>query len=159
IPVLGCSTVVRIAEYLRQSGIEEVSVFNSQSQAGTPTPFADVESLAWSGAARRLGDYGQDGMQTVLVIRAGAYVECDLGSFISQHRDYGCPVSRAVDEDGPLELWAIDLSRFGAEKDLLSALASESATECEIAGYVNRLREPQDFRRLATDVLTGKCKM
>ena len=159
IPVLGCSTAARTVEYLRQSGIEEVSVFGGLSHAATPTPFADIESYAWRSAAKRVGDYRQDGLETLLILRASAYVECDLASLIGQHRDFGYAATRALNQDGALEIWAIDVRRFAVEEDLFSALASANVAECEIAGYVNRLQGPEDFRRLTTDLLTGKCKM
>lgn len=158
IPVLGGSTVARTVEYLRQSGIEEVSVFGGLSHAGT-TPFADLESHAWRSAATRVRDYRQDGLETLLISRASAYVEFDLASFIGQHHDFGYAATQALDQDGALEIWAIDVRRFAVEEDLFSALSSADVAECEIAGYVNRLQGPEDFRRLAADLLTGKCKM
>lgn len=144
VPLLGCSSVLRSVEYLRQSGIEEVSLFGAQSNAAM--------------AANQLHQYQQSGIETLLVVHMTAYVECDLASLIRQHRQEGRAITRAVDQDGALDVWAIDLSRFDGADDLLSTLASANVGHCEIAGYVNRLETPQDFRRMATDVLTGKCK-
>ena len=158
IPVLGCTTVVRTVDQLRHSGIDEVSVFGGRSQSITGS-YADIEAHAWRTAATQLRDYREDGLETVFVQRTGAYVECDVASFIGQHQQEGQSVTRAVDKDGPLEIWAVDLRRFDDTEDLFSALAVANAAECEIAGYVNRLQDPQDLRRLATDLLTGKCRM
>jgi hypothetical protein len=135
---------VRSIEYLRQSGIEEVSLFGAQSH-GTISN-------------NQLDEHYQNGIKTLLVVRTGAYVECDLASFIGQHQQECRAITRAVDQDGALDMWAIDLSRFEAADDLLSTLASANAGQCEITGYINRLETPQDFRRMATDVLTGRCK-
>jgi hypothetical protein len=160
IPVLGCSTVVRTVEYLRQNGIDEVCVLGGRSHGTLAGSCADVESHAWRSAATQLRDYREDGLEMVLVLRTGAYVECDLASFIGQHQQEGPAVTRAVGQDGPLDVWVADIGRINDDEgDLFSALTSAKAAECETSGYVNRLRSPQDLRRLATDLMTGKCKM
>lgn len=144
VPVLGCSSVVRTVEYLRRGGIHEVALFGGPSNGAL--------------AANQLREYRQDGLETLLIVRASAYVECDLAPFIGQHRQEGRTITRAVDHDGVLDIWAIDLCRFDGTDDPLSGLESANVGHCEITGYVNRLETPQDFRRMATDVLTGKCK-
>jgi hypothetical protein len=159
IPVLGCSSVARTVEYLRHSGIEEVSLFGGQSHTIPSATLLETERHAWRSAAEKLHDYCEGGLGTVLVMRPGAYAECDLAAFIGQHRDEGQLITRAVDRDGVLDIWAIDSSRFEGTDDLLATLTSSNIGHCEMSGYVNRLRTPEDFRRMVTDLLTGKCKM
>ena len=159
VPVLGCSSVARTVEYLRQSGIEEVSLFSGQSPASTATTLSETERHAWRSAAEKLRDYCESGLSTVLVMRPGAYAECDLAAFIGQHQDEGQVITRAVDREGVLDIWAIDSSRFQDTDDLLATLTSTDIGHCEMSGYINRLRTPEDFRRMVTDLLTGKCKM
>jgi len=158
VPVLGSSSVVRTVEYLRQSGIQEVALLGGQSHGTATTGFAEIQGQTIRNAASHLREYRKNGLEALLVVRAGAYVECDLASFIGQHQQEGRAITRAVDEHGVLDIWTIDLRRFRDSDDLLTALGSANEGHCEITGYVNRLETPQDFRRMATDVITGKCK-
>lgn len=157
VPMLGCSTVARTVDHLRRTGIDEISVFGGRSQGKIPVG-VDVEGQAWQSADRQLRIYREDGLETVLIVRVGAYVETDLAALVSQHRHEGQSVTRAADREGVLDLWAVDMQSFDAGDDLFSALAETAAAECEVDGYVNRLYTPHDFRRLASDLLTGKCK-
>jgi len=159
IPVIGCSTIVRTVEYLRQSGIDEISVFGGRSRGplASSAP-SDSEAEAWRSAARQLIAYRDDGLETVLLICASGYVELDLEGLVAQHRKERNVVSRAADRDGALDVWVIDSHRFGVDTDL-STLGSSSIPLFEFQGYINRLQGPQDVRRLAADLLTGKCRM
>lgn len=157
VPMLGCSTIARTVDHLRRNGIREISVFGGRSQGKIPVG-VDIEGEAWQSAARQLRICREDGLQTVLILRVGAYVEADLAALVCQHRQEGQAVTRAADQEGVLDLWAVDMQSFDGGDDLFSALAETAAAECEVDGYVNRLYSPHDFRRLASDLLTGKCK-
>ncbi len=158
VPMLGCTTVARTVDHLRQNGINEISVFGGRSHGSIPAGVVDVESHAWQSAGRQLRIYREDGFETVLIVRVGAYVETDLSALVGQHRRDRLAVTRAADQEGVLDLWAVDVQTFDAGDDLFSALAETNVTEFEITGYVNRLYSPHDFRRLTSDLLTGKCK-
>ena len=160
VPLLGCTTVARTVDYLRQSGVEEISVFGGRSHGAmaSTSGLVDVENHAWLSAGKQLRIYREDGLETVLIVRVGSYVEGDLAAFIGQHRQDGHAVTRAVDQDGSLDIWALNLRSFDAGDDFFSSLAVANASECEIDGYINRLYTPHDFRKLASDLLTGKCK-
>lgn len=158
VPLLGCTTVARTVDYIRHSGIDEISVFGGRSHGAMATSVIDVESHAWQSAIKQLRIYREDGLETLLIVRVGAYVECDLAAFVGQHRQDRKAVTRASDQDGVLDFWALDLNRFDDGDDLFSSLAVASVSECEITGYVNRLYSPHDFRRFASDLLAGQCK-
>jgi len=158
VSVLGSSSVVRTGEYLRQSGFQEVAMLGGRSHCTVTASLAEIQDQTWRKAANQLREYHQNGLETLLIIRADAYVECDLALFIAHHQQEGRAITRAVDQEGVLDMWAIDLSRFEGTDDLLSTLASANEGHCEITGYVNRLETPQDFRRMATDLMTRKCK-
>jgi len=164
VPILGCSTIVRTVDYLKQNGVDEVSVFGGRSRglvvgSNLPGVQSDFASDAWKAAAKQLRIYREDGLETVLILDAGAYVECELASFIGQHRQEGNVLTRAIDRRGTLDYWAVDSQRFKAGEDLLATLEGVNFGECEVGGYANRLQTPHDLRRLAVDLMGGKCRM
>ena len=158
VPVLGSTSVARTVEHLRRSGIQEISVFGGRSLGSIPAGVVDLEAHAWQSAEKQLRIYRDDGIETLLIVRVGAYVECDLAAFVTQHGQEGQALTRAVDQDGVLDLWAIEVQRFESGEDLYSTLQFTNAVECPVTGYVNRLHTPHQFRRLASDLLTRKCK-
>jgi len=164
VPILGCSTIVRTVDYLKQNGVDEVSVFGGRSRGPVAGPNActaqnDAAKDAWRAASRQLNIYRQDGLETVLILNTVEYVECELASFIGQHRQQENVVTRAIDREGTLDCWAVDPQRFAGEENLVAALDGVNFGECEISGYANRLQTPYDLRRLAADLLGGKCRM
>lgn len=163
VPLLGCSTIVRTVEFLRRSGLSEVSVFSGQSRVGSRRkPFASEysEEEAWLSAASQLQRFREDGLEAVLIIRTGAYVECELSPLFGYHRQHGEAITRGFDTSGGLDLWVVDPKRFdGTEQLNARNLRDAISAECEVGGYVNRLQGPQDLRRMATDIMSAKCKM
>ena len=158
VPLLGCTTVARTVDNLRQTGIHEISVFGGRSHGNMHPGVVDVESYAWQSAGKQLRNYREDGLETILILRVGAYVEADFAAFIGQHRQEGQAVTRGGDQEGPLDVWAVDLGSFEIADDPFSALSEANVVDSETSGYVNRLYSPHDFRRLASDLMTGKCK-
>lgn len=157
ISIVGCSTVVRTVGYLKQSGVEEVSVVGGRARGAMAVVSVDGEAEAWSAAGRQVRAYREDGIEAVLLIRASGYFEFDVAALVAQHQQEGVPVLRAADRDGVLDVWVIDPSSFD-DANLISNLETAPVSECA-AGYFNRLLGPQDLRRLAADLLTGKCRM
>ena len=160
--VLGCSTIVRTVEYLRRSGVDEVSVFGNRRGASrgsddTQAPYPDEQ--AWKNAATQLRRYQEDGCEAVLVTRTGAYIECDLARLLEQHHEYGEPITRTFDKEGALDLWIVDPNRLDDSGELLATLRAAQTADCEVGGYVNRLLGAGDLRRLAADILSSRCRV
>ena len=104
-------------------------------------------------------DFACQGIEEVLIIDCGPYVEIDVNEVVSFHREHDKTVTRALTDDGPLDLWVLDLSHFNPGEDLRRLLREASPTYYELRGYVNRLRGPQDFRRLVIDSFTTRCRL
>ena len=106
-----------------------------------------------------LKQQAQGGTDKLLLIRLGAYVEFDLDDLLQFHIESGGPVTRVHDHEGPLDMWMIDVGSacssagFGrlAIGDLGSGIPYLSK------GYVNRLKDARDLRRLVVDAFLGRC--
>lgn len=158
VPVLGCSTVARTIESMRRAGITDISILGTNvwsEKAG----LISSEAQAWRIAADELKVCKEKGLDAVVIMRMGQYVECEWPSLLEQHGGYGETVTRAFDQEGALDLWVVDPCRFCADENLPAALKSAKAVECGVGGYVNRLRGARDLRRLASDMLSLRCRV
>jgi hypothetical protein len=163
--VLGRSVLDRTLDRLHIFGIDHVTVISEDgmcrwSQSG---PFTDKLRNpggfwpAWNGVVSR---YLNHGMETLLLVRMGPYVEADISDFLRFHREVGTPLTQAHHSQGPLDLVAVDAKQLrNAEHSFrasLSAMIGERQ-EYRFNGYVNALADPADFRRLVEDGLRGRC--
>jgi carbonic anhydrase/acetyltransferase-like protein (isoleucine patch superfamily) len=158
VSVLGCSTVTRTVESMRRAGFTDISVLGTNpwnARVGS----VSGEERAWRIAAEELDIRKEKNLGAVLIMRTGQYVECEWPLLIEQHRGYGEAVTRAFDREGALDLWVVDPCRFRAEENLLAALRAAKAAECAVGGYVNRLQGARDLRRLASDMLSLRCRV
>ncbi len=158
VEVLGRSVVDRMIDQLRRVGVEVISIVRGTSGTDSAAT-SDAGSLpdAWSSATEQIRGFGERGADAVLVIRAVAYVDFDLKEAIQFHREQRFGLTRAADKDGPLDLWIIDPASMVDGVDILGTLESAEASRYVVRGYVNRLEQPRDLRRLAVDGLTSRC--
>jgi NDP-sugar pyrophosphorylase family protein len=167
VEVLGRSALWRVMDELRRNEVDTISLFAD----ATITPSnAGVDALSnvklrsmedpWGAAAQQLAANAGTESETVLVMRASAYVEFDLLSdFLQSHREQGKAVTRAFNDDGPLDAWIVDSVRFAEGEDLLTVLRNPHPARYWLRGYVNRLEHPRDLRRLVVDGLTSRCRL
>ena len=147
----------------RSAGIDEVSIFGERKHETRHSGQLNVayvdEEEQWRSAARQLGIYREQGFEAVLIIRTGAYIECEFATLLEEHRQHGGGVTRVFDQKGPLDFWIVDPRRFDESDGILTQLQNAEAADCALGGYVNRLESVHDLRRLATDILTMRCRL
>jgi len=166
VEVLGRSALGRVMDELRRNEVDTISVFADAtiaSNAGVDA-FSNVTLHStedpWGAAAQQLAADAGTESEAVLVMRASAYVEFDLLSdFLQSHREQGNAVTRAFNNDGPLDVWMVDSVRFAEGEDLLTALRNPHPARYWVRGYMNRLEHPRDLRRLVVDALTSRCRL
>lgn len=164
VEVLGRSVIERLIDELQRGGVEKTSVYQGIAESSSfpdirtasPIEFCSAET-AWSGAAQRVAACKDSGAEALVVARVAAYVEFDLKDALQFHREQAQAVTRAFDDEGPLDIWLIDPSRISEDVDMLSEHRGAEPARYLVCGYVNRLRHPGDLRRLAIDGLTGRC--
>jgi NDP-sugar pyrophosphorylase family protein len=166
VEILGRSIVGRLIDELRRLDVDTISVF---ADAAIAPRHPDIDSSAnvtvhaaeapWDAAAQKLAASSETEIETVLVMRAGAYVEFDPADLLQSHREQGKAVTRAFDNEGPLDIWIIDKARISQGEDLLAALRTSKPARYKVPGYVNRLEQPRDLRRLVVDSLTSRCRL
>jgi NDP-sugar pyrophosphorylase family protein len=161
---LGRSVVERLIDELQHAGVEKISVYRGISEApsradthsASPIEFCSAET-AWHGAVQRLATCKDSGAEAIVVARVDGYVDFDLKNALQFHREQGQVVTRAVDDEGPLDLWIIDPACIRDGADVLSTQSKVEPARYFVRGYINRLKHPGDLRRLAVDGLTSRC--
>lgn len=167
--ILGRSVIARLIDDLRRASVEQIAILGNNS--GTPAS-ASIDSAAKLdlgsaelGSAEKVAEeitrqvliFKESGVDAILVVRVGAYVDIDLKDAFQFHREQGQAVTRAFDKDGPLDLWVIDPAWVSEDMDTLATVRAAEPTRYFVRGYVNRLEHPRDLRRLVVDGLTSRC--
>ena len=121
-----------------------------------PDVVIHATSDVWGVAREQLLDQGHRGLDPVLIIRAGAYIECDLDELVRFHYLSGEAVTGVGDDQGALNFWVVNSHIASGDEDLRTTL--EGAQACyRIQGYVNRLDSWWEMRRLVIDGLSLRC--
>lgn len=96
---------------------------------------------------------------TTLIARLGAYVEFDLERALQVHASRGQGITPIHDKFGCLHYWLVDTNKLN--KMTPSSFLSECEVELGLPfvtdGYVNRLEDAHDLRRLIVDSFLGRC--
>ncbi len=164
VEVLGWSVIARLIDELRRAGVDMISMLGNDSGAPASAGIdsaAKIELGSREEAAQEVTGqvltFKESGVEVILVVRAGAYVDIDLRDAFQFHREQGQAVTRAFDKEGPLDLWVIDPAWVSEGMDTLATLRVAEPVRYFVRGYVNRLEHPRDLRRLAVDGLTSRC--
>jgi NDP-sugar pyrophosphorylase family protein len=115
----------------------------------------------WSIVKRALLKDLQNGIDTVLIAELGAYVELDLPAALQFHRAKAQAVTPIHDAQGSLSYWIVDAARVLANPEFALPPEDDGIVDApvpyRVEGYVNRLADAADFRRLVVDAFLGRC--
>jgi len=152
--VLGASVLYRMVERLRISGVSEISVLRESATLGQPASGVGFIKCGreWEDVVGRYLSYG---LETLLLVRMGLYVELDVSDFLRFHREVVSPVTRVFDRRGALDVLAIDAAHL-RDKTGSICRSFKPRARYSFGGYANRLRSILDFRQLAKDALLGR---
>jgi hypothetical protein len=152
--VLGASVLERMVERLRMFGVSEISVVRENPTEPRNHEVGPIKGGAESDAV--VSRYLGYGLETLLLVRIGPYVELDVADFLRFHRETPGPVSEVYDEHGALDLWAINAAHLRQEGESFRGMPP-TPKHYAFAGYANRLWDAHDFRQLAKDALLGRA--
>ena len=164
--VLGQNLLERTLARLSSYGVEQLSVIaeGTQSWYRTSDSGTVLEPGAnfWSTWDSVVSRYLEHGIEHLLLVRLGAYVELDVADMIRFHRQTSSPLTQAHDRQGALDLVLVDAARLrqgtGSFRGRLSAMIP-ARRRYRFDGYSNRLASVADYRRLVRDALLGRCEL
>lgn len=170
VEILGQSVLDRTVARLRNAGIRTISVIGGPSLLALPKN-RDVEIIVagrsferWPAAQHTLREQGAQGIETVLMMGLGAYMELNVSDALDFHRAQGTPLTQLEDSQGPLDFWMVDSHWFrtaatGCTLPFRYGEFPGLPTPCRMSGYVNRLTEARDLRRLVLDAFLSRCQI
>jgi hypothetical protein len=174
--VLGESVLNRTIARLQRYGIQPISVVSDIDIAHAPR-------LSWDGATadleyteagellasveRSLFEYSRQDFKALVLIQLSNYAELDYFDVLRYHRDQGRAVTTVQDAEEPLPVSVFNLKHEEQCAELLRSFWNGSlwhrnrsgASRYVFNGYLNRLEDPYDFRRLVTDALNRRCEL
>lgn len=161
--VLGKSLLDRNTSRLREAGVESTSVIPEASALTQLLPTRSATSndsiSVWEKA---IGEYVRQGVDTLLLLRTGTYTDLDYEELLRFHSERRAGLTQVYGADASVDVAVVDANLLresdNAYRTTLSNLIP-SQEHFYYRGYINRLRKPQDFRRLTEDALTGKCNL
>ena len=163
--VAGRSTVERTIERFVRADVDVVSVLQDEAESCPAktcfTAFENVEFQAvtdpYPATQQKLREYSRDGIEHSFLLFGNIYGETDLLDLFYFHREARQIATRTINREGVLDLWVVDCSK--AQDFDLHDLFEHPKTNSSyfIREYVNRLMHPRDLRRLAADLLQGRC--
>ena len=112
---------------------------------------------AWENA---VAHYISNSVDMLLLVRVNAYTDIDYRELIEYHRETQSPLTQVYAGDGALDIALVDARLLrNAEGGYRRALRTLIPKQRHFSynGYVNRLRQPQEFYQLMADGLTNNC--
>ena len=159
--LLGQTIADRVVHRLRASGVEHVSVI-SEGVGSKVAVMDDPQGTHgfWSAWDRIVSQFLDQGIEELLLVRLGPYVEVDVSDLVRFHHASSEPLTQVYDGKGPLDLVLVNAAELkqgtGSYRSRLSNLIPHRS-RYHYSGYSNRLNSPSDFRRLVNDGLTARC--
>ncbi|HVH86174.1 MAG TPA: hypothetical protein VM912_05580 [Terriglobales bacterium] len=163
LPVLGRPLLHRIADRFREAGVESVSMLNAgdcasplvQEAHRADLKWKDVApSQIWRAAQEQFDELVQAGAELVFIIRLGGYAEVEIDPLLQFHLDKRNHITQVVAIDGPLDFFVLSGSRRNDAAFLFRNKLAKMRVQAQpflTNGYVSRLRDVTDLRRLVLD--------
>lgn len=159
--VLGRNLVDRTISRLRDSGIESAIVIpegeEPQHLFPSRAPSADKFLSSWEQA---VSAQTTSGVTALLFIRLETYIDIDISGLLNFHFNTSSDGTQAYAQKTALEIAVVNAAGLrsgnGSMRSRLSRMLP-TLRRYEFPGYLNRLRNPQDFRSLAQDGLVGRA--
>ncbi|MGH9511785.1 MAG: hypothetical protein ACRD2U_06575 [Terriglobales bacterium] len=161
--ILGETLLKRTLNRMRESGIGQPTVLyeesGSESIFPSRVPRAGKFFHQWEAA---VGEHLNQGADILVLIRLGAHLEVDFAKLLEFHRESSSILTQVYDRKSAFDTAVVSAQQLNCEtgsyRGRLSALIPYHK-RYEFSGYANRLRGPQDFRKLAQDGLTGRSSI
>ncbi|HET7748691.1 MAG TPA: hypothetical protein VFK81_04875 [Terriglobales bacterium] len=166
--LLGKSVAHHVADRLRRAGVEAVAALTGNGvceEANRGDSQAQLSCLPanelWRAAEEAFSAYASEGVENILLLRLGPYAEFDLDTLLRFHSGRRQNATVIFDQaEGPLDAAVVQAARRTDATFLIrnGLRATRLPSEPYIMpGYVNRLENARDLRRLAQDALLMRC--
>jgi len=168
LPALGQTILQRIASRFEQARVDSVTVLNAADSSLPFTSDARCSNLKWKdvpaeqiwrAAEDEFSDAVQAGAEQVIVVRLGAYTEIEIDPLLQFHLDQRNHITQVAAKDGALDFFVLSASRRNDAAYLFRNKLTQMRVQTKpfvTSGYVNRLCDASDLRRLVLDSFLQK---
>jgi NDP-sugar pyrophosphorylase family protein len=161
--ILGKSLLDRNISRLREAGVECISVIPEGSALAQLLPTRSATSNDFiSGWEKVMGECVRQGIDTLVLLRTSTYTDLDYEELLRFHSERRAGLTQVYSTDSSLDMAVVNANLLRESDNAYRTTLSNLIPDQEhfyYNGYINRLRKPQDFRRLTEDGLTGKCNL
>lgn len=166
--VLGASILERTVDRLQQAGVRTVCCVVEDSQARylpsrvkrrvlvIPVHGPVDGQVSLDSVTRQLGNVVGE---NIFLIRLGPYVEFDTVDILRYRRANRASWVRTADGEGYLNIWLLRSSQLAEVPSMLSSPLALEAPTYFVGGYVNRLRNAQELRRMVGDAFLRRSQL
>ncbi len=166
---LGTTVLQRVVNRLRKFGVGPIRLLGGSHDPAdmdsSDPSLGDLQEVAKNlppAAERLFLQFAQQEVDTVFLIRLGAYTELDFSDLLKFHREKGQPATCVQGVHGSLHISVMDLAKGPRWEDVLGCVLREDpqpGPPYKFHGYVNPMASAYDYRRLAQDALAGRCDL
>jgi NDP-sugar pyrophosphorylase family protein len=161
--VLGKSLLDRNISRLREAGVESTGVIPEGSALTQLLPTrSNTSNDSISVWEKAIGEYVRQGVDTLLLLRTSTYIDLDYEELLRFHSERRAGLTQVYSADSSVDAAVVNANLLRESDSAYRTTLSDLIPDQEhfyYQGYINRLRKPQDFRRLTEDALTGKCNL
>ncbi|HKW24836.1 MAG TPA: hypothetical protein VJN48_03585 [Terriglobales bacterium] len=162
--LLGKSVAHHVADRLHRAGVEAVTALSGEG-ACEEANYRQLSCLPvselWRTAEEAFCAYASEGVENVLLLRLGPYGEVDLDLLLRFHSERRQNATVIYDQTrSPLDAAIVQAARRTDASFLMRNGLRSTRLPSEpyiVPGYVNRLENARDLRRLAQDGLLMRC--
>jgi len=166
--IFGQSVLERTVARLQQAGIHAISVITGANVV-SPRHDLNLEIILtgraddrWAIAERTVKEHAEREVEQILLLEMGPYLECDLAEALQFHRAKRNLLTQLRDSQQGLDGWIVNAAvvRMSALSCILP-FSEDSGLDHPVSyltrGYVNRLADAHDLRRLVVDAFLERC--
>lgn len=156
--ILGNNLRDRTAQKLRRAGVNRPTVVQEGlvfSKLLRDHSFVfDSAPSVWE---KPLAEAVRQGNDFVVLVGTTAYADLDYEELLRFHVERGGALTQVYANDGWLDIAVVSAKELGNGNKLASIVAKRERYSYD--GYVNRLRDPNDFMKLVEDALSQECAL
>jgi hypothetical protein len=168
VEILGQSALERTVTRFQRAGVQAISIIAgshpnpSLKARNLEIAFAGLSRDRWLKAAHKMKEHAAWGVDEVIVMGLGAYVEFDLAEALQSHRARRSFLTQLQHDQQPLDFWIVDAAAIRMQACDCTLPFSMDRTngpsvQYPVRGYANRLADAYDLRQLAADAFLARC--
>jgi len=163
VDVLGANLLDRTLVKLRGLGTLPPTVLSGRNVSDHVLPSRSTRSGSFIDSwEKAISDYVSAGVETILLVRVGAYADVDYRELVRFHHETASPLTHVYCGETSLDIAVVDATLLRNTDDLVRRALSHLIPQQKrfrYEGYINRLRDREDLHQLMQDGLRGQCQL